>query len=817
MKCSECGSGKVHKFEGSNMGYCQVCQKIVALKEELYNEKIKVFFSYGHDKHAEIVNRLKEAIELRSGGRVSVWIDHKNIPRDSHWRERITNGILECQSVLAFLSAYSTRERGVCLDELAIALVSKHGMIKTILLEPEKIAKPPALVSEYLWGNLSDYPDYIAKGEEAFQEYVNKQADRIITMLSSDEINQYNHEMSFLREKLGLSEIPPMSKLDQLIQKPMIGRKWLTKKIEEWVKDPSTSRVLMIYGNPGVGKSMYAAHLQHYNPHAAAAIACDYHSDDYSVSDNITTWLAYRLALRLPDYRRWLINLFSDSKFDVGSGRDRVNHLLIRPIASSINGERDRYFIIIDALDEARSADFSEYILSFIKETALRAPWLRFVITAREEPHIMERFGGFPSVKFDDNLTNNSCDIREYYDYTLKTLLLGGESEIGGTPYTMPETVKPFTEEQFAAFADRLTEASHGVFVYAEKVCEIIAEDFVNNRITALRNYPLPKGLNDLFRGTLDRKFNKESEHYSFAPYTMRDFEDRFSTPLGMVMASSRPLPADTLMRLMNWNEKQYSSFMFCFGTVLDQKNGCLTPFHKSFAEWLNTTPTLYRTPLSDGTAHLAASAYELYQKGADLLDEFLTVNFTRILRRAGTLSHDLKRYHEVIGDEALIGKMFDIGDEYKKYNRFDDAADVFSELVEIFAADIQTDTVIHELNKTKANYYGMALSRFGGIMEAQNRLEEAKDYYYKNLAIAKKLVDAFPDDPLGRRNLSVSLGNIADSRQAQNDLSGAMKLYEESLEILRNLAEHYPENPVYQRDLSVSLGKNCRHQTGSE
>ena len=810
MKCAECGSTKVFKFENSNNGYCPVCQKPVALQEETYSEKIRVFFSYGHDKHADIVNRLKEAIEARSGGRIQVWIDHKEIPRDAHWRERITNGILACQSVLAFLSAYSTRDRGVCLDELAIALVSKHGMIRTVLLEPEKVTNPPALVSEYQWGNMSDYPDFAAQGEKVFQEYINRQADSIIAMLSSDEIRQYNHEMRFLREKLGLPDIAPMSKFDLLIKKPMIGRKWLNDKIEKWVADPSAPRAIVIYGNPGVGKSMYAAHLQHYNPHAAAAIACDYHSDEYSTSDKVTLWLVYKLALRLPDYRRWLIRLFTDSQFDIGSGRDRINNLLTQFFSVGIDGKRDRYFIIIDALDEARAADFSEYILNFIKETSLHAPWLRFVITAREEPHIIERFGRFPSIRFDDNLKNNNLDIREYFDYTLKSLILGGESEIGGRSFTAPPSVQPFTEEKFAAFADRLTEASHGVFVYAEKVCENIADDFVNGRITALTEYPLPDGIRDLFRDTLDRKFNKESEHYPFAPYTMRDFEERFSVPLGMVMASPKPLPAATLIKLMNWNEKQYSSFMFCFGTVLDEKDGCLTPFHKSFAEWLNTTRTLYATPLSDGIDHLAESAYRLYQNGADTLDEFLTVTITQILR----LSHYGEYYQEVINDDKLIDRMFDTGNEYKKYSRFTEAEEVFSELIEIFKEDISADTDIKDFDKRKTFYYYMALSRYGGIMEVQSRFVDVGYYYQKVLAITMKLADAYPQNPDYKRDLSVALNNVAGIKQALNDLSGALSLYQESLDIRKALAKDYPDNPDYKRDLYVSHYKLSRIYT---
>ena len=63
MKCAECGSTNVLKFKGINMGYCPVCQKQVALEEEAKSENIRVFFSYGHDQHADIVNRLKDAIE----------------------------------------------------------------------------------------------------------------------------------------------------------------------------------------------------------------------------------------------------------------------------------------------------------------------------------------------------------------------------------------------------------------------------------------------------------------------------------------------------------------------------------------------------------------------------------------------------------------------------------------------------------------------------------------------------------------------------------------------------------------------------------
>ncbi len=683
-------------------------------------------------------------------------------------------------------------------------------MLRTILLEPKEETDPPPLVSEYQWGDMSNYPDYAAQGEDVFQEYINKQADSIIAMLKGNEIRQYNGEISYIREKLGLPEIPPLSKFDLLIQKPMIGRKWLNEEIETWVNAPSASRVMMIYGNPGVGKSMYAAHLQHYSPHTAAAIACDYHSDEYSTSDRVTIWLAYKLALRLPDYRRWLMHQFSDSRFEIKSGKDLVDQFLLQPFSLGIiNGQRSTYFIIIDALDEARASDFSEYILNFINDTARHAPWLRFIITAREEPHILERFGRFPAIRFDENLNNNSNDIREYYDFMLKPLLIDGEAEIGGIQFKAPPSVRRFTEEDFSAFADRLTEASRGVFVYAEKVYINIADDFISGRITALPEYPLPDGISDLFRDTLDRKFNKESEHYQFAPYTMRDFEEKFSEPLGMVMASPKPLPATTLIKLMDWNEKQYNSFMFCFGTVLDEKEGSLTPFHKSFSEWLNMTRTRYNTPLSDGIAHLALTVYRVYTSGIDRLDEFLTVNLTRILRSAAENSDSSEYseyYDQAVNDKALTDKMLDIGDNYKEHNRFTDAGEIYVELIGIFKADIGEDTDIKSFDEGRINFYCLALYGYGNIMKAQNKFIDAESYYQKALYIITKLTEAYPENPQYKRGLSVSLDDVADIKQTQNDLSAALKLYEKSREIWGELADACSENPDYKRGLSLLL-----------
>jgi tetratricopeptide (TPR) repeat protein len=66
--------------------------------------------------------------------------------------------------------------------------------------------------------------------------------------------------------------------------------------------------------------------------------------------------------------------------------------------------------------------------------------------------------------------------------------------------------------------------------------------------------------------------------------------------------------------------------------------------------------------------------------------------------------------------------------------------------------------------------------------------------------ALAKEL-----DTPEARRDVSVSLDNVANAARARGDLAGAERLFAESLELSRALAKEL-DTPEARRDVSVSL-----------
>ncbi|HEY9175392.1 MAG TPA: TIR domain-containing protein [Verrucomicrobiae bacterium] len=141
LHCPNCPSANVIFSKKRGAFVCEDCGHV--LNEETV-APLRIFFSYGHDANEELVRRIKTDLEKRGH---EVWFDKHEIECGDDWRRAITDGITGSHRVLSFLSKHSTRDPGVCLDEIAIAIGVKGGNIQTILVESEMDVKPPASIS----------------------------------------------------------------------------------------------------------------------------------------------------------------------------------------------------------------------------------------------------------------------------------------------------------------------------------------------------------------------------------------------------------------------------------------------------------------------------------------------------------------------------------------------------------------------------------------------------------------------------------------------------------------------------------------------
>ena len=826
MKCIYCGSEDVIYRKFHHIWECQDCGESFDPDErERMTEEINVFFSYAHDDEdfengAVVVDRLKQLIEEKSGGKIKIWLDTYSIPRNKDWRELITGGIVESDRFVGFMSRKALRDPGVCRDELGIAVGSRYGIISCVLLEGERTLNPPAEFTERQWIDLSDWKKKRDEGEAEFERFLNDAADELIGILRDPETLRFNHEVKKLKESLGISAVDEMTRIDELLKFKMTGRGWLENIINTWLNDKNGSRVMTLYADPGAGKSLFSAHFQFANPNVIAALACDSRSEEYSQTDKITDRLAYLIALRLPDYRRQLMHILTDKNTLAKTGHDRFNILIATPLSRVIDGERSAKLIIIDGLDEAKSGALAEFIRSYHDKLK---PYIRILITARPERMLRRQLA--PSAEFsctelnlDDYAEMNDADIRQYYEENLEDLLKD----------------RPGRD----VFMNRLVEASSGIFYYTFTILPQLRESLENGE--PLESMTFPKGLNALLLKTFLRKFGEPDASGSVEKYNAFVRE-----PLSMVAASPYALPLKTLQKMQGWTNARLEDFLRSLETMLDLSGGFIRLFHKSFTDWLNDSEAsaAFYAPKEDGIRSLAAACFKAFEQGADEMDTYELANASRLLRSAGMK----KEYEQLTDSSEYTSALKKLAKAYADDRQHERAAELYLEYARIFKEKCENsgdpdqaneavwgniyacDVLINMLDYTAAEVAANAALRIaekfakkypdnpqmqrdlcgsynnlGGIAKAMNDYTAAEVAANAALKIAEKLAEKYPEDPQMQRDLSVSYSRLGDVAEAMNDYKAAEGHYARALEISKRLAEKYPEYPNLQRDLSA-------------
>ena len=827
MKCIYCGSEDVIYRKFHHIWECQDCGESFDPDErERMTEEINVFFSYAHDDEsfengAVVVDRLKQLIEEKSGGKIKIWLDTYSIPRNKDWRELITGGIVESDRFVGFMSQKALRDPGVCRDELGIAVGSRYGIISCVLLEGERTLNPPAEFTERQWIDLSDWKKKRDEGEAEFERFLNDAADELIGILRDPETLRFNHEVKKLKESLGISAVDEMTRIDELLKFKMTGRGWLEDRINTWLNDKNGSRVMTLYADPGAGKSLFSAHFQFANPNVIAALACDSRSEEYSQTDKITDRLAYLIALRLPDYRRQLMHILTDKNTLTKTGHDRFNTLIATPLSRVIDGERSAKLIIIDGLDEAKSGALAGFIRSYHDKLK---PYIRILITARPERMLKRQLA--PSAEFsctelnlDDYAETNDADIRQYYEENLEDLLKD----------------RPGCD----IFMNRLVEASSGIFYYAFTILPQLRESLEKGE--PLEGMTFPKGLTALLLETFLRKFGEPDASGSVEKYNAFVRE-----PLSMVAASPYALPLKTLQKMQGWTYARLEDFLRPLETMLDLSGGFIRLFHKSFTDWLNDSEAsaAFYAPQEDGIRSLAAACFKAFAQGTDEMDEYELANASRLLRSAGMkkeyeqltdsseYTSALKKLARAYADDRQHERAAELYLEYARifkekcenggdpdqaheavwgsiyacdalvdmldYTAAEAAANAALEIAEEFAENFPDDT---NLQRDLSASYG----NLGDIAKAMNAYKAAEGYYAKVLEIFEKLAEKYPDAPQMQRDLSVSYGKLGNISEALNDYKAAERYYAKTLEIREKLAKKYPDDPNLQRNRSIS------------
>jgi hypothetical protein len=280
MNCPHCSS------ELTRVGKHWVCPEHGQITPTTqHTPPLRIFLSYGHDANEPLVRHIKT--DLEKGGH-TVWFDKAEIKFGDDWRRSITDGILRCDRFVSFLSKHSTRDPGVCRDEVAIAIGVKGGIIQTILVESESDVQPPVSISHVQWLDMHDWKQRQERGSgvspehpDSWETWYQAKLAEIVRVVESNESRRFTGEIETLNGHL--KPIKSEARICQLLSKGFFGRQWLT-------------------GDPSVGKSAFAAQLTHTRSDAViAAQFVEWDKADHRDARRVVRSLAFQLATRLPE------------------------------------------------------------------------------------------------------------------------------------------------------------------------------------------------------------------------------------------------------------------------------------------------------------------------------------------------------------------------------------------------------------------------------------------------------------------------------------------------------------------------------------
>ncbi len=267
---------------------------------------LNIFLSYGHDNNEELVLTIKKDLENKGH---TVWIDKSEIKAGDDWRRSITDGVIKSNRVLSFLSRHSTRDPGVCRDEIVIAVGVKGGNVQTVLIEDEKEVDLPNTISHIQWLDMSEWKKKKIDSKKNWEEWYKSKFEEICSVLENEESQKFSGEITELAEIL--KPISSDYRISQLLNMGFVGREWLFQEISNWAEDvDKKSPLFWIVGGAGVGKSSLAAQLAHLGKaKIIAAQFCEWDKPDHREPKRVIMSIAFQIATRLPDYRKLILNL----------------------------------------------------------------------------------------------------------------------------------------------------------------------------------------------------------------------------------------------------------------------------------------------------------------------------------------------------------------------------------------------------------------------------------------------------------------------------------------------------------------------------
>ena len=341
-------------------------------------------------------------------------------------------------------------------------------------------------------------------------------------------------------------------------------------KVESWLNDRnSPNHVMVITGNPGMGKSVISAVTCQKMLEAGRLAGSHFCQHDRARHRNpkvMLQSLASHLADSLPHYKKALVEKLSRN-LGVQMNDMEVKdlfELLFEESITSLNDPGLTYLLVIDGIDESEYQGRNE-LLDVIADYFKKLPsWIRFLVTTRPEVNIADRLKSLQPVQLEPNSEENLKDIRVCLKDQLHDVLPSKKQEI---------------------ILEALVQKSEGVMLYAHYLIDLIIKEVTLT--PELLDVTFPSGISSVYQSYFARL---ETDLRKGLKVT----EEQFMNFLSAVAAAREPLPLGFVSRLLlsgsspsAVQRRKVVQAISCVSALLPVQDGRIHFFHKSVKDWL--------------------------------------------------------------------------------------------------------------------------------------------------------------------------------------------------------------------------------------
>ncbi len=483
---------------------------------------MRIFLTFGSPER-EICQHLCDA--LRAAGH-DPWFEQDWSDAGGGWRGRVAEKLRDTDAVVFCVSRHSLRRDSVCREELGIALDVVGGNLHTVLLETVDERDIPLPLPRRHPVDMRTWRNLLPESSRVFQVWFDEKMEELLGSLNASASVKFASRSDTLRNRLLL--YLDGTKPDSLLRKPFAGREWLTKAVRQWLDNPSGPSLCVLYGEPGTGKSAFAARFSQYNPRVAAAVFCERGPMADSGARAVVTALVYQLARRLPDYREALdADLDAESRLDRKNAGELFEALVLRPLSAMPVRDAGTMCIMLDGIDESARKGNRELAETLAQSAPRLPPWIRILAASRPVDAVRKPLTDVPHVSL-------ALEGREHMDDLRACFVQRLGRRYQGDPLWGPAL-------------EHLVRRSGGVFWYAE----LTAAKIGAGKLPLRNPDAFPQGLDGAFRHWFEWTFSDP-----------REYEDTCQHALSLLSAAPEPLPDDELQWLCDWEAEEYDAFL---------------------------------------------------------------------------------------------------------------------------------------------------------------------------------------------------------------------------------------------------------------